>query len=48
MDFINLFDKHTYANAKEDNSNLYIVKIKIKKGDSRELYHIINKDKYMP
>jgi hypothetical protein len=48
VDFINVFDKNTYENAKEDNSTLYIVKIKIKKGDVRELYHVINKDKKMP
>ena len=48
VDFINVFDKSSYANAKEDNSNLYIVKIKIKKGDNRELYHVINNDKKMP
>jgi hypothetical protein len=45
VDFFDIYDKRTFLNSREDGLILYIARIKIKIGDTRELYHVINGDK---
>jgi hypothetical protein len=39
---MDIYDKDTFLNSKEEDCGLYIARIKIKLGDSRELYHVVN------
>jgi hypothetical protein len=45
---MDIYDRETLLNSKEDKCGLYIARIKIKIGDNRELYHVINADKHIP
>lgn len=48
VDFLDIYDKDTLLCSREDGCGLYIARIKIKIGDTRELYHVINADKFIP
>lgn len=44
IDFLDVYDHKSYLNVLgEKGEKLYVVRIKVKVGDSKELYHIINK-----
>jgi hypothetical protein len=42
IDFMDVFDEETFLNKQSDDSNLYVARIKIKIGDYKELYHVLN------
>lgn len=48
VDFMDVFDEETLLNQKQESTYLYIVRIKIKIGSSKELYHVLNKEKEIP
>ena len=49
VDFLDVYDGQTYLNSiGNEAQRLYIARIKIKVGDQRELYHVINKTRHIP
>lgn len=42
---MDVYDNDTLLNKRKDGCNLYIVRIKVKIGDYKELYHVLNKEK---
>lgn len=45
MDFLDVYDPKSNLNVLgEQGEKLYVVRIKIKVGDPKELYHLINKN----